>query len=298
MKAEAFQRAVRVLRLLYWPLVLAFLGYAAWRASALLPPVLATARPSLLLAAAVLWSCLHLVTPLFSWRALRDMGSDLGYRQVLRIHVSRLPARYLPGGIWQTVSRMADLHRLGLGKAQLARLVALENLVPPAMAALLGGACVAVTGMSSTGLAAACAGALLLVVIPVAARHRKLGGDLRPSNGFAGLMLSSVLFWLIAASAFACYWKAYPAASTHAEPLRIAGAYLLAWAAGFAAVFAPQGVGVFEAVIALLLKGSLPLAGTALVAAGFRLVILSADLFAFSILAALSRLPTRRVQPH
>ena len=61
------------------------------------------------------------------------------------------------------------------------------------------------------------------------------------------------------------------------------------WMHGFAAVFAPQGVGVFEATIGMLLKGTIPLAGTALIAAGFRVVILAADLLAFCALQLLRK---------
>lgn len=284
--ASGFARhALAVARRLYWPLALACLAYAAYRAGDVLPAVVARAHPGLLLAATCLWLVLHLLTPVFSWRALRDAGADISYAQALRIHVARLPARYLPGGVWHTVSRVSDMRGMGIDGARLARLVALENSVPLGVATALGGACIAATGASPIATAAAAAGGAVVCAIPFVVRHRCLGGTVPLSpGGYAGVVLSSALFWLVAATAFTCYWSAYPAAAADVPLARIAGAYLLAWAAGFASVFAPQGIGVFEGIVGLFLRGAVPLAGTALVAAGFRLVILAADLLAFALL--------------
>jgi len=46
-------------------------------------------------------------------------------------------------------------------------------------------------------------------------------------------------------------------------------------------VFAPQGIGVFEVVAGELLRGSIALGGVAALLAGFRVVIFTADLFAW-----------------
>jgi hypothetical protein len=96
---------------------------------------------------------------------------------------------------------------------------------------------------------------------------------------------ASTVFWTIAATAFLAYWRAFPGAG--ASALEVAGTYLVAWAAGFASVFAPQGLGVFEAVAAVFLDGGLGFAGAAALVAGFRLVLLVADLLAWLVLQAL-----------
>lgn len=69
--------------------------------------------------------------------------------------------------------------------------------------------------------------------------------------------------------------------------LQIYGVYLLAWIAGFVSVFAPQGIGVFESVAGLFLKGALMFAGVAVLAAGFRVAVLDADMLAFGVLLTL-----------
>jgi hypothetical protein len=282
------QHALAISRWAYVPLVLACLAYAIYRASDVVLPMLRHAHPLLLLAAVVAWSALQLLTPVFSWLAMRDLGAGLRYRDVLRIYVARLPAKYLPGGIWHTVSRMADFHRAGIERPLLARLVALENTVPLGVAALLGGGLTAIDRPRMGMLAAVVGVALLCVVFVLLRRRPSARGGISPA-GFAAAVLASAAFWVLASLAFTCYWAAYPTDATTALLARVPGAYMLAWAAGFAAVFAPQGVGVFEATIGMLLKGTIPLAGTALIAAGFRVVILAADLLAFCALQLLRK---------
>jgi hypothetical protein len=56
-----------------------------------------------------------------------------------------------------------------------------------------------------------------------------------------------------------------------------AGVFLVSWLAGFLAVFAPQGIGVFEAAAGFLLTGSLA-AGVVAVLFGFRALSVLSDL--------------------
>lgn len=295
---DSLRHVVALARRLYWPLVLAFLAYAAYRTSDILPSVMANARAGYLLGAFLLWLALHLLSPAFSWLVLRETDIGITYAQALRIHVSRLPARYLPGGIWHTVSRVTDLHRMGFDRRSLSRLVVMENTIPVGVAAIMGGVCISTTGTQWIGISAIALGATMLLIVPFILRHRHLG-DARPMTArtYLPALFVAALFWTIAAFAFTCYWSAYTATTGDASMTRIAGTYLLAWAAGFVSVFAPQGVGVFEVVASLLLTGALPLAGTALVVAGFRLVILVADLAAFGVLKSLWLL-RRRTSSH
>jgi uncharacterized membrane protein YbhN (UPF0104 family) len=91
-----------------------------------------------------------------------------------------------------------------------------------------------------------------------------------------------VVFWVASAAAFLCYLSAFPAVSGPGA-VRTAGTFLLAWSAGFVAVFAPQGAGVFEASMAALLEG--PIAALALVIAGYRALTALRDVTALGGLA-------------
>ena len=283
------KRAMVASRWLFGPVAVLFLAGAAWRARALFANVLEQTDATPLLVTVLLWTLLHLLTPMFSWVALRETGADIGYRAMLRIHVQRLPARYLPGGIWHTVSRVMDLHRLGVSRSQLSVMVLLENLVPVSIALTLGGLCLCVAdGATWLTLAAIVGGPLLLAFVPLLLRHRILLAQRKFAlRSLLKLTAITTTFWIIAATAFFCYWSAFPAARNGVSVLQIYGVYLLAWVAGFVSLFAPQGIGVFESVAGLFLKGSLPFAGVAVLAAGFRVAILGADMLAFSALLVL-----------
>jgi hypothetical protein len=280
--AARLRRLAQALRWVFGPAALAFFVFAALGSREILATLLDGADLGPLLAAAFLWALLHLLSPLFAWIALRDLGATLNYRTALAIHVARLPARYLPGGIWHTVTRVMDLSRHGVGSTALSIMVILENVLPVGMAASLGGLAIASASPHRTaGLICTAAGALLLGGASLASRYRLARGlpGVRPIV-MVRLMAVMALFWLGASSAFACYWSAFPARGGGAGVLEIYGAYLLSWAAGFVTVFAPQGVGVFEGIVAWLLQGSLPFAGVVVLAAGFRVIVLLADLLA------------------
>lgn len=289
------RRLLELSRRAFTPLALAFLVAAAWIAREPFLHALSLARPAPVALAALAWTGTHLLVPLVVHALLAAIGHSPGYATTLRIHFDRLPARYLPGGIWHTVSRVADLNAMGFGKRAISALVVLENLLPLALALLLAGA-----AWLALGKAPAQAGGLLavglagLVLLPLLAG--RLAGTTPRWRAYAAAILPSTAFWLLAAFAFTTYWLAFPAASAGQVPLEIAAAYLLGWASGFVAVFAPQGMGVFEAVAASLLRGALPFAGVAVLVAGFRATLLAGDALAYvAWLAARRWLPSRDV---
>ncbi|MGN6520464.1 MAG: lysylphosphatidylglycerol synthase domain-containing protein [Dokdonella sp.] len=281
------RRSIEAGRWIFGPAALACLALAAWHARDTIGATLAGAEPLTLLAAIALWALSHAFAPVTSRIVLGNLGVHIRYRELLAIHVSRLPARYLPGGIWHTVSRVVDLQRRGVGRAELAAMVLAENILPPATAGILGGVLLFAAGVARTAaLVAVAAGAALLVVATVLSRHAALR---RHANLAPRALLraagASAAFWCMAAAAFALYWLAF--ADAGGEPLgAIAGVYLVSWAVGFVSFFAPQGLGVFEGVAALFLADSIGLADAAVLAAGFRVVVLAADLTAWSILQA------------
>jgi hypothetical protein len=279
---------LRTLRLLFAPIALASLIGFGWRARAMLEDVLASADIALLCLAVLAWSLMSLVAPLLATIVFRSRGADLSYGDAARIHILNLPARYIPGGIWHTVGRLLDLRQAGIGKADLAAFVLLENVLALALAFLIGGSLLAhYKGFQGWGLIAALAaggGAILLVVLPFVARlrSRSEGSILRPRDYLSAVLVVAVS-WCIAASAFVAFASGFSDLWTSTEILEIAGIYLFSWAVGFVAVFAPQGVGVFEVVAADLLRGSCSFAGIAALLATFRLVILLSDAAVWAI---------------
>lgn len=285
------KRTVKGSQWLFGPLALLFLAVAGWRARNVVATVFEHADILMLLIVIGLWATLHLLTPALSRIMLLECGAEVGYRTLLEIHVGRLPARYLPGGIWHTVSRVIDLRARGVSRSQLSIMVLLENSVPLAVALALGGFCLCLTESAGWPSLVAASGGLLLLACPwLLLRFRMIaqGGSFR-ARSYLRLIALTALFWLGAATAFYCFWSAFPQARGGASALQIYGTYLLSWSAGFVSVFAPQGIGVFESVAALFLRGSLAFAGAAVLVAGFRMAILAADMLAFGILFAIRR---------
>ena len=103
-----WSRLFRVGRWIFGPAALVFLAIAGWQSRDAFSTILDDANPVRLLAAIALTGCLHLLSPVVTWRILRELGPDVSYGTLMRIHVHRLPARYLPGGIWHTVSRAVE----------------------------------------------------------------------------------------------------------------------------------------------------------------------------------------------
>jgi hypothetical protein len=293
MSSPRLQRALHAGRRLFGPLALLFLALAAYASADLALELLRRADRSRLLAACGVWTLLHLLAPLGAARTLSALGSPVGYRRALDIHVRRLPARYLPGGIWHTVSRLADLRQDGVPAARLAGLAVTENLLPLATALALGGLALLFAGWREPlAPVALAAGLAALLLPPLLVRAGRLRGRLPTLAPWLGIALVYALFWIGAAFAFWLYWSAFPAPAA-ALPLHVAGAYLLAWSAGFLMLFAPQGLGVFEVAIAAQLGTHLPWVGAAVLAAGFRVVMLVADGLAWALRRPIARVSQR-----
>lgn len=289
------KRAWGISRQLFGPIALLCLTLAAWQSRAVFNSVIEQISPTALLITVLIWSALHLLPPAFSWVVLREAGAAISYPTMLAIHVSRLPARYLPGGIWHTVSRVADLNKVGITRSQLGLMVLLENTVPVAAAMILGGLSLCLAGKTHwIALLAVVLGPVLLVASFMFTRHRTL----RQSRTFAlashlkltGIMLA---FWFIAATAFFSYWSAFPVHGESIPALQIYGIYMISWVAGFIAIFAPQGIGVFESVAGALIGGTLPFSGAVVLVAGFRVAVLLADSLAIGLLLVVRSLRRR-----
>lgn len=282
-RSPATSRAISIGRRLFTPLALLCLLLAAYSAREVIDDVLREARLTPLILTVLIWALLNLVVPVISWIVLRGMGTAIKYRSTLDIHFNRLPARYLPGGIWQTVSRTLDLHAMGVNNSKLTVLVLVENLASLSIALLLGGIFILLTG-SWTELSPAviAAGGVLSIGLPWLLRRTVRQVRLSLVS-YAGALAMMTLFWLVAATSFVTYLSAFPTLYADGYLLDLYGVYLLSWAAGFVAVFAPQGIGVFEYVASLLLQSSLPLAGTAVLVAGFRAAMLTGDMLAYLV---------------
>lgn len=256
-------------------------------------------RPLVLVAALVASVGMLLLTSLFWTVALRTTGVAVAFRDVLSATLSSLPARYLPGSIWYAAGRVALLKGRGVPVVASSSVAAVEMLLVPVVGFALGAAVFALTGTDlpgGSGWLLAVAVALAVVGSPpvlgrlVAAVARRRGVADPPAltwRSHLRLTAVAVAFWTWSGGVFALYLAAFPAA-TDAGPVVIAAGYALAWGVGWLAVLAPQGIGVFEVVLAALLPSS-GVAGLAVLLAGYRALIAVRDLLCASVGAVLLR---------
>lgn len=291
------QSLIRWVKLLFTPVAIAFLLYFCWQARDTLGELLRQASWVMLLIAALVWALLHLLTPLIAVSVLNGCGSKVSWRQALATHASRLPARYVPGGVWHTVGRVMDYHEQGVKPRHLTAFVLLENGLAAAMTLSIGGAVVFAlrgddTVGSIAGLASIAAFVGLLAMYFVVNRKVLPAPDKLSAGSYLSSLLVTAVFWVGATLAFLAYLHAFPAATGDYTSVEMGGIYLFSWGVGFAAIFAPQGIGVFEIVASELMRGPIGIMGLAALIAGFRVVVGVADLTVWSLYQLLSRRDT------
>ncbi len=279
---------VNLLKLFFTPLAIAFLVYFAWVTRDELAALFRSASPQYLAAATVLWAGLHAVSPLIATTIFGACGSDVSWRQAFATHAARLPARYVPGGIWHTVGRVLDYREQGVETRHISAFVVLENGLAAAVTLALGGAIVFVNRVGqNVGIVAALGclvGAVGLFLLLPVVNKKVLGSDDRVSvAGFVRSIFLVVLFWAGAAVAFLLYLYAFTDTTGSYSVLELAGIYLFSWGVGFLAIFAPQGIGVFEVVASELAASPIGLMGFAALVAGFRVVVLLADILVWFV---------------
>lgn len=266
--------------------------------------LVAGARPAPLAGALALGLVSLAQSALFWSRGLTALGAHRSLGAVLEATVAAVPARYLPGSVWYAAGRVGHLRRTGTPAVALSVVAIVETLLSFVVAVGLGGALLVVAGSDSgvdvVVLAAAAAGLALLVspwvVNPalrwLGARRRITAVPELPWSGYLELCGHLVAFWIASAAAFLCYLAAFPAIDAPGLA-RTAGTFLVAWAAGFLAVFAPQGAGVFETTLAGLLTDA-PVAALALVVGGYRALMAVRDATALAVLAVVRATARRR----
>lgn len=245
-----------------------------------------TAYVPLLIVAAAGLALLHTVTVFALWRVQLLLYIDWGYLRTLSSYVNRLPARFIPGGIWHSFARYADIRGGTLTPSgRLARLLVTELVAVATGAAIASGVLGLVVFLGGTpanrlaismlvgGLIGCFASTLFA---PKPQRWRWL-------RGWSVAVFSLALSWggvgiafTLVAHALGGYFVACPSPE-------LAATYTTAASVGNFAVFAPQGWGVTDMVFALLRPCPIPLPTLLSTILAFRLVTMVADLSTWAI---------------
>jgi hypothetical protein len=281
-------RITNALKLLFTPLAFAFLLYFGWQSRVELAELISSASLPSLCFAAIVWASLHAVSPIFAATVLSACGSKVSWSQAFATHAARLPARYLPGGIWHTVGRVLDYRELGVSARHLSAFVILENGLAAAVTLAIGGAIVfSIRGTDSLAYLAGLTSLASLLAIPIIVLFLNARILQQPDRLSAQALLKSILvlivFWAGATFAFLLYLHAFPTSTGAYSNIEMGGIYLFSWGVGFLAIFAPQGIGVFELVASELMDSPIGFMGLAALIAGFRVVVLVADVLVWLI---------------
>lgn len=273
---------LKILQRVFAPIAIAFLAWFAWESRTELVELVRDASPFCLALSVLLWCLTHVLAPVAAMLIFNAGGASIDYGSAAKIHYDNLPARYVPGGIWHTVGRVAAFRGMGISAKTLSTFVVMENALAVATAFMLGGSTIyAIRGSDAwgqIGVLCALAGSILLLALPFLLRMRFLKGDAEfPVRTYVMVIGLVSAYWILAAAAFVAYVSAYSSLALQSSLLETGAAYLLSWGIGFLAVFAPQGIGIFEVIASDLLRGSGSFAGIAALLAGFRLAILAAD---------------------
>jgi uncharacterized membrane protein YbhN (UPF0104 family) len=233
---------------------------------------------------------------------LRRLGVEATVGWIGMFFTSQL-GKYLPGSVWQYAGRVGLAKRRGVSVQTALTSVAAEvvfsSIAAGALGLLVAPGSVALVVLAA--IAVVCVVAFLLA--PRAAPFlKRLLERLRVDRGtFAAALRAAPVGTLLYIPVLGAYGLAFwlTGRALFAVPASDIGIYIgtfaLAWLAGLAAVFAPGGIGVREAVIAALLSSRLGEAHAIVLAATSRLVLVAVDL-AFGLLAL--TLPSlRRRQP-
>ena len=275
---KTVRNIIRVAKLIYTPVSLLFVLYFLWTNKGLLYRLMAVSDLRLIVIAVVLWSSLCLVSTFLTRKILNVMSCNISYAELLQIYIGRLPARYVPGGVWHTVGRLSDYHLHGVSRRKLTILAAIETIFPAIITFFVGGGWLWFMGTSS--LLNLIEGALFLIslsallAVPLLMKRWRGGYFVREYLLF---VVASVFFWLIASVAFVCYYYSLTPYSQMLSGLNVAFSYIFSWGVGYVSIFAPQGFGVFELVAGKLMSLPMSIGGAVVFIAGFRVVILLAD---------------------
>ncbi len=245
----------------------------------------------MLLASAAL-ALLHLPATALIWReAMRFIGLETPARWAVKAYLVAQLARYVPGGIWDVAGRLYLSSDRGLPKGPVSVTILVEMVL-----GVVTGATIFLASLlfwdrplppeafyiSAVFVLAGLVvlhPAILRPVLSVAARLLRRESAPLPLSYGQVLLLAGyhVLARLVIGVSFFCFAAALTPLDWSLLPA-LTGIFVAAWVMGFVVVFAPQGLGVREGVMVLLLSFYMPVAAASVIAVAFRVWLSLRDL--------------------
>ncbi len=301
---KGFATFAKFSKLAFTPVAIAFLCYLAFQETDTISRLASTANTRFLLLSILLWMLAQLVLPIFTMTIFRAWHHPIPYKQLLVIHCRRLPAKYIPGGIWHSVTRAVDYAKIGIGKQRLVTYLILENILAATVTLAFGGAIVLSRPVELDWALTAIASIVLVSLISLIAAPRMLTTKIAGNDTdlvfwkYLASLGAIWLFWILAASSFVLFIYAFDGISLNSDPVLIGGIYMFSWGIGFISIFAPQGLGVFELVAGALFSTEVPIGYLTTLLASFRLIVLGADICAWGLaMIATAGIPINSLTP-
>lgn len=269
-------------------------------------------NPLLLLGSLVAGVAYVLLTML-AWRVLlADMGTMLPLSAAYRVFFVSQLGKYMPGGVWNILAAA----ELGADH-DIPRRRSVSVMAVTVIVSIVTGAALAVATMpfaadrlrDSYGWVTWTLPVFIVMLLPPVLNRLltlvfRLTG--RPPlehpvswSGIGACTVWTLIAWAVAGVQV---WLLAIGIGMTGSPATLAlciGGYAMAWTVGFLIVFVPAGAGVREAVLGLVLAGSLTTGGVVAVVLLSRVVLTVADLAmgGVGILAARQRRSRKQVQP-
>lgn len=281
----SYRTILRWLKTLFTPLAILALLSAGWIHRDTVTQIFISAEILPLLFSLGLWITLHSISPFFTVAVFRNIGHPISYLQAFLIHNIRLPAKYIPGGIWHTAARATDYHKLGIASQDLGIYLVLENfiqlIVTFSMGSVIVLSFVETTELKAILITILIGSLITLISVPFILRYFKQKTQRSISlSGYILAVAISSFYWIIASTSFVVFLSAFPELRFELSYIEVSGAYMLSWAVGYIAIFAPQGIGVSEFIFTSILPGNMHVAGLIAFIATFRVLVLIGDMCA------------------
>ena len=164
------------------------------------------------------------------WYRMAAPGRSIRTTEILALYGPGALAKYLPGSVFQYVSRQVMGKRLDIGQAGMAKASVAEAGLHVIVVVTLAGPLVA--GWATVALPVYALVAMVLL--------------LRPSGALVAAIALQLLFFCVFAVIVMLLCQLGPQIQDHS---RMVGFFFIAWVAGFLVPVAPGGIGVREAVL-------------------------------------------------
>ena len=271
-------------KIIFTPLAISFFCYLAWQSRYHIDSLFRQTQHTWLITSIIIWISLHFISPLFTSTLLKSISLPLKYRDSFTIHNNRLPAKYIPGGIWHSVARSSDYYKHGITARQVATYLLIENIIIASVTLLLGGLIVANINNSYlylfiSSVIFSSAFVTINILLPTKINEKvKITDTPIVNTEYVKCIIIMFAYWGLASASFICYLQSFSNLDLSISTIEVAGIYLFSWGIGFITLFSPQGIGVSELVISYLIEVSLNSGAVIIIIAGFRIIVLIADM--------------------